>query len=74
MLARFKLNIDGDRIAGRKRCFQRLVKQFIQMCRRGFRTFPRFFLSEHDLGAFFAFVFLVYRMFAPATKGGVTFT
>jgi hypothetical protein len=47
-------------------CFQRLVKQFIQMCRRGFRTFPRFFLSEHDFGAFFAVVFLVYWMFAPA--------
>ena len=54
-LPQFKLNIDGDRIAGRKRCFQRLVKQFIQMCRRGCRTFLRFFPSEHDVGALFPF-------------------
>ena len=52
-LARFKFNIDGDRIAGRKRCLQRLVKQFIKMCRRGCRTFLRFFLSEHTVGALF---------------------
>jgi hypothetical protein len=32
---RFKVNVDGDRIAGWKRFFQRLVKQIIQVCQRG---------------------------------------
>src|ERR1700722_9453426 len=36
--------------------------------------FSAFFRSDHDLGAFFAFVFLVYWMFAPATKGGRHFS
>jgi hypothetical protein len=73
-LARFKLNIDGDRIAGWKRCFQRFVKQFIQMCRRGCRTFLRFFLSEHDFGAFFAFVSLYIGCLHRQPKGGASFT
>src|SRR5271170_7997893 len=69
MVGSFEVNIDGDRIAGRKRFFQCLVKQVIHMCYRGWMRFLRFFWDEHDVGAFFAFVSLVYWVFAPATKG-----
>jgi hypothetical protein len=53
-----KVNIDGDRIARRKRFFQRLVKQVILMRYRGSKRFLRIFRGEHDLGAFFTFVSL----------------
>jgi hypothetical protein len=32
-----------------------------------------FFQGDHDFGAFFAFLFSVYWMFAPTTKGGANF-
>jgi hypothetical protein len=65
----FKVNIDGDRIAGRKRFVQRLVKQVILMCYRGWKRFLRIFRGEHDFAAFFTFLSSVYGVFAPATKG-----
>ncbi len=40
------------------------------MCYRGWKSFLRIFRGEHDFGALFAFVSLVYWVFAPATKGG----
>jgi hypothetical protein len=40
---------------------------------RGWR-FLRVFRDEHDVGALFAFVSLVYWVFALPTKGGVRFT
>jgi hypothetical protein len=64
----FKVNIDGDRIAGRKRFFQCLVKQVIHMCYRGWR-FLRVFRDEHDVGALFAFVSLVYWVLHYRPKG-----
>jgi hypothetical protein len=54
----FKVNIDGDRIAGRKRFVQRLVKQVILMCYRGWKRFLRIFRGEHDFAAFFHFPLL----------------
>lgn len=69
MVGGFEVNIDGDRIARRKRFFQRLVKQVIHMCYRGWMRLLRIFGGEHDVGALFAFVSLVYWVFAPATKG-----
>jgi len=68
VLGGFKVNIDGDRVAGRKCLFQCLVKQIIHMCHRGV-GFLRVFRDEHDFGAFFAFVSSVYRVFALPTKG-----
>ena len=41
--ASFKPNFDGDRMAGRKRFFQRVVKQFIQMGHRVWTTFMLIF-------------------------------
>ena len=70
---RLKLDIYRNRIAGRKRFFQCLVKQVIHMRYRGWR-FLRVFRDEHDVGALFAFVSLVYWVFALPTKGGVRFT
>ena len=72
VLGGFKVNIDGGRIAGRERFFQRLVEQVIHMCYRGWKRFLRIFRGEHDfVAAFFAFVSSVYRVFAPATTRGV---
>jgi hypothetical protein len=42
------------------------------MRHRGWRRFSGFFGDDHDFGAFFAFVFSVYWMFAPATKGSAS--
>jgi hypothetical protein len=57
-LARFKARHRWRSDRWPESCFQRLVKQFIQMCRRGCRTFLHFFQSEHDFGALFRFCLL----------------
>jgi len=40
------------------------------MCYRRWKRFPRILLGEHDIEAFFAFLSLVYWVFASAPKGG----
>ena len=52
-LVRCTFDIDGDRIARRKRLVEGLVEQFIHMPYSGGRQCVRFFCKLHDEGAFF---------------------
>jgi hypothetical protein len=52
-LVRCTFDIDGDRIARRKRLVEGLVEQLIHVPYGGWRGSVRFSRKTHDVGAFF---------------------